>query len=400
MKEQFTSPKMGTASAPAPAPAPTPAAEDDKTTSISPVVMDKTQGGMEVVNLPPAAQATSGNRATIDLEKTASLGILMTDADLSRVNLAAQLVSETIEVDTVYLVAVSPSSSDNDQACVLLAAHGMPIPAPRLDPVLHSRALARAGGLLYQNPEKSELEEDDPGLPICADVDGESYHAGLLVPVHLSPVSPSGSASFNSTSPPNSAKTAVDSVSELGLGLVLVALTTDPKRVLGIEDLRYLESFGNVIGPMVQKCLKASIEAARKEKEEAQARDAVQAKEDKKGRRKTALKGLGLSKKRSKGDLKTSTAHAHPNAHLQRSPATERGNPTDNFGSNFDGASLLNAPTPSVGPASPDSAPAPAPTGALPTRPSEPIRSKSFAAPKSWRKSKGPEQIAVAVPAA
>ena len=64
-----------------------------------------------------------------------------------------------------------PPPSDEGYYTRVLVAHGLPDPLPVFDANLHLRALRSVGGLVYQNPARSE-EEDDVG-----------FRLGILLPL-------------------------------------------------------------------------------------------------------------------------------------------------------------------------------------------------------------------------
>ncbi|RPA89878.1 hypothetical protein L873DRAFT_1783462 [Choiromyces venosus 120613-1] len=103
---------------------------------------------------------------------------------LAESSFATSIIAQSLNYDFVYLLRVSPVTpqeprilpiepeyaGDNFHTKVLVA-HGLPSPLPVFDPNLHLRALRSAGGLVYQNPAKSQ-DEDDVG-----------FRSGILLPL-------------------------------------------------------------------------------------------------------------------------------------------------------------------------------------------------------------------------
>ncbi|OLL26772.1 hypothetical protein NEOLI_001740 [Neolecta irregularis DAH-3] len=84
---------------------------------------------------------------------------------LNALDIAVELVSQTLKLDLVYIVKVSPSR--NVCECSLLVSHGLSTPLPVFDPTLHLRALRSDNGLVYENPTNED----------------QVYKIGVLVPV-------------------------------------------------------------------------------------------------------------------------------------------------------------------------------------------------------------------------
>lgn len=102
-----------------------------------------------------------------------------------RMDTGTRLLAKALEVELTYLAAIdlaappplSSTSSGSDSGSAtggdsfrILAAHGLPSPAPAFDPALHLKALrAPEGGLVYKNPRHG--------------ASASSYSAGILIPV-------------------------------------------------------------------------------------------------------------------------------------------------------------------------------------------------------------------------
>ncbi|CAH7667915.1 hypothetical protein PPACK8108_LOCUS2357, partial [Phakopsora pachyrhizi] len=75
-------------------------------------------------------------------------------------DLATKLVSDTLDLSLVYLVAVAPPANSESGKTIIISGYNIPLPVPILDPELHLKALnAPEGGLLYQNPSLQEIKE-------------------------------------------------------------------------------------------------------------------------------------------------------------------------------------------------------------------------------------------------
>ncbi|PWN52589.1 hypothetical protein IE53DRAFT_367073 [Violaceomyces palustris] len=199
---------------------------------------------------------------SIDMRSISALGITMTRCDVGHLNFSAGLIADTLGMETVYYVAVDSIT----KSCVLLANHGMPHPTPKVEVALHRRALDSAEeGLVYQNAEKGELvSEGDSGLPVFGEGEGrQQYRVGILCPVEFESADvekTSGlSLSAETAHPPPNENAApgntryIPTKKSASIGFVLVAMTTNPKRVVGIEDLRYLQGFSTIIRALLKR---------------------------------------------------------------------------------------------------------------------------------------------------
>ncbi|MBW0464006.1 hypothetical protein O181_003721 [Austropuccinia psidii MF-1] len=134
-------------------------------------------------------------------------------------DLATQIVSNTLELSLVYLLAVVPHPDSAELGrTTIISAHNLPSPSPVFDAGLHLRALrSPEGGMLYQNPTPEEAEEaaltpkSATSTEIGSELKPEVYFSAVLVPI-------------GSERPKN------------GGGFVLAGFTSDPKRVFGAED--------------------------------------------------------------------------------------------------------------------------------------------------------------------
>lgn len=98
---------------------------------------------------------------------------------------AVTLLAQALNMSLVYLAAIdlAPSTSIAGQPAEpvlrLLAAEGLPDPAPAFDPALHIKALrAPEGGLLYRNP-RSGAADGTSGSQVAT----VGYASGILIPV-------------------------------------------------------------------------------------------------------------------------------------------------------------------------------------------------------------------------
>lgn len=103
---------------------------------------------------------------------------------MAEASFATSIIARSLNYDLVYLLRVSPIRRPemklyDDQTITpvdnmytkILVAHGLPDPLPTFDANLHLRALRSVGGLVYQNPAKSD-EDDDVG-----------FRLGILLPL-------------------------------------------------------------------------------------------------------------------------------------------------------------------------------------------------------------------------
>ncbi|ODQ50981.1 hypothetical protein SAICODRAFT_9310 [Saitoella complicata NRRL Y-17804] len=109
--------------------------------------------------------------------------------------LAVQLIAQTLRLDFVYILRISPQRNQANTSGAtsrggrggnnlivdaaagitteLLAEVGMPRPPPVFDGSLHLRALRSDGGLIYQNPDNDEGDNTDPA----------AFKVGILMPL-------------------------------------------------------------------------------------------------------------------------------------------------------------------------------------------------------------------------
>lgn len=166
--------------------------------------------------------------------KRASADAKMIEASLFRVREATQL-------DVAYIVAIK------DDAAQVIASAGSPIPPHvAMQAGFYSAALKQgAGYAVYQN----ELFDRAAHVELAGLVpsDGPQYSCALMVSLRSSAsqqASGSRSSSNGSGSQDGSAATTVSlsSLSNAGIDFVLVAASTQGRHVLGVEDLRFLQS--------------------------------------------------------------------------------------------------------------------------------------------------------------
>lgn len=139
-------------------------------------------------------------------------------------DLATKLVAETLDLSLVYLAAVRPHGDSNDLGqTIIISGYNIPLPVPVFDPGLHLRALRTLeGGLMYQNPNFEESREEGFHLnssgPASSDGGDHPFASAMLLAV-------------GSEAEPNSG------------GFVLAGYTSNPKRVLGAEDVTFMKQF-------------------------------------------------------------------------------------------------------------------------------------------------------------
>ncbi|KAN0065880.1 hypothetical protein ACQY0O_001011 [Thecaphora frezii] len=225
---------------------------------------DEVQLG-EPIAQPPDLLAASRepHSSPVDLREVASLGLEVTWSDISHVNYCASLIAEAVGFETVYVAAVTSP----EHCCTLIGSHGLTGPLTNLEAGVHLQALhSRDGGLIYEDRGRLGRSQSAEKVPIAR------YHAGILCPVYFRiPEAPDASVrgsdlstiletrparSSQDTIAPAAWRTSVVSTAAYpSIGFVLVALTKSRRRVVGIEDLRYLQGFADVIGALWRKCL-------------------------------------------------------------------------------------------------------------------------------------------------
>lgn len=138
-------------------------------------------------------------------------------------DMATKLISETLELSIVYLLAVGPGETPFHSYCtIILSSHDLPFPTPDFDPGLHLRVLHDSGGgLLYQNPDKKEVEE--AGLKMLG---SRLVASAILLRVGDEPEEGFG-------------------------GFVLGGVTRDEHRVFGEEDVVFLKQFAHELAAHV-----------------------------------------------------------------------------------------------------------------------------------------------------
>ncbi|EPQ31017.1 uncharacterized protein PFL1_01206 [Pseudozyma flocculosa PF-1] len=279
-----------------------------------------------------------------DPRKIAGLGLTATRRDIADIEFCTSIIADAIDLEVVYVVAVA-SPADR---CSLIGSHGLPGPIERLNPDLYLKALhAHEGGLVYENAAR--FETDLGGTDGTSD-DGDArrqdgkFQAAVFCPIFFN--LPDGRAAselstiFEGHTPPVSRDTPApvpSSTSNVAIrrcsilsteagasiGFVLAALTRSRRRVVGVEDLRYLQGFADVIGALWKKCLPsattpgpgeaadeaAGIAAARAQELSRKSRQPSYIAASKKAMRVTGdgltalMKGMHLSTSRSSSDL-------------------------------------------------------------------------------------------------
>jgi hypothetical protein len=219
----------------------------------------------------------------IDLEALAELGTLFTLEDTERLRSACETIAGIVDLDTVYLAAAKldePSTAEKPKpeapilspvlsparaaaangTCTLLAQHGLPAVWPRFETTLHARAFTRSHEpyVLFQNAcgkgVPTRPEDADLTLPRCATEKKTkpTFAAGAIVPIATDTQLRSKTHIFGEAQ--GSAPATV--------GYVLVALARNPRRALGVEDLRYLQSVTHLFEAPLEKSMLAAQTAA------------------------------------------------------------------------------------------------------------------------------------------
>ncbi|OAV89581.1 hypothetical protein PTTG_28646 [Puccinia triticina 1-1 BBBD Race 1] len=147
-------------------------------------------------------------------------------------DLATQLIGETLDLSLVYLTAVlPPRKSDESGRTMIISGHNIPIPVPVFDAGLHLRALREPdGSLLYQNPSSSEKTVLQPksSSPTVKEQRPNPYASAMIFAV--------GTEAYNDSG-----------------GFVLAGYTDDPKRVFGSEDASFMKKFADELSSHTSK---------------------------------------------------------------------------------------------------------------------------------------------------
>ncbi|PWW76847.1 hypothetical protein C7212DRAFT_351692 [Tuber magnatum] len=170
---------------------------------------------------------------------------------LAESSFATSIIARSLDYDFVYLLRVSPVASqeprilpfeqeyagDNFHTKVLVA-HGLPNPLPVFDANLHLRALRSVGGLVYQNPAKSQ-DEDDVG-----------FRSGILLPLLRDGIDNSPDEGYSSATTPIG-KGFQQSETTCTGGIVLAAFTRKDERgsrpPFTADEVRCLREFGEAM---------------------------------------------------------------------------------------------------------------------------------------------------------
>ncbi|CAZ86124.1 unnamed protein product [Tuber melanosporum] len=170
---------------------------------------------------------------------------------LAESSFATSIIARSLNYDFVYLLRVSPVTSqeprilpfeqeyagDNFHTKVLVA-HGLPNPLPVFDANLHLRALRSVGGLVYQNPAKSQ-DEDDVG-----------FSSGILLPLLRDGIDNSPDEGYSSATTTIGGGFQQSETTCTG-GIVLAAFTRkdegDHRPPFTADEVRCLREFGEAM---------------------------------------------------------------------------------------------------------------------------------------------------------
>jgi len=170
---------------------------------------------------------------------------------LAEPSFATSIIARSLNYDFVYLLRVSPVTSqepkilpfeqeyvgDNFHTKVLVA-HGLPNPLPVFDANLHLRALRSVGGLVYQNPAKSQ-DEDDVG-----------FRSGILLPLLRDGIDNNSDEGYSSATTATG-KGLQQSETACTGGIVLAAFTRKDERgslpPFTADEVRCLREFGEAM---------------------------------------------------------------------------------------------------------------------------------------------------------
>lgn len=179
-----------------------------------------------------AFEAVKGSLRHCTLDTTAWKGPM---PELKLVESALSQTRQCMQLDAAYIVALK------DDVAQVVASAGGPVPRQASAQAgLHSEVQTQeAGYVIYQN----ELL-DRPGhseLVALAPSGGPQYSCGIMISLPSLPSQSAGSASSSHDSQASPATTMV-SLPSSSVDFVLVVASTQPRHVLGVEDLRFLQS--------------------------------------------------------------------------------------------------------------------------------------------------------------
>ncbi|CUS07711.1 unnamed protein product [Tuber aestivum] len=170
---------------------------------------------------------------------------------LAEASFATSIIARSLDYDFVYLLRVSPVAPQEPRILPLeqeytgdnfhtkvLVAHGLPNPLPVFDANLHLRALRSAGGLVYQNPARSQ-DEDDVG-----------FRSGILLPLLRDGVDNGPDEGYSSATTPIGREFQQSETACTG-GIVLAAFTRkderDSRPPFTADEVRCLREFGEAM---------------------------------------------------------------------------------------------------------------------------------------------------------
>ena len=177
-----------------------------------------------------------------------SLGLLMTERDADLLKHFLHIVRSTLDMSAVYLAGVSmhaPGEAGSHRSYVI-AADGAEASHLQLDYASHVKAakdMPIDEGLVVQDLDRKAIRQGKGP----AKLDDRLFLAGFLIPIRCDSL--------------------VNQKTEPSAGFVLGALSLDPSKALGIEDLRYLQKFAMIFSGLLTRhaqALTAAVEDARK----------------------------------------------------------------------------------------------------------------------------------------
>ncbi|CAO1632661.1 unnamed protein product [Parajaminaea phylloscopi] len=212
--------------------------------------LDAVKASLSHIRQPTETSVTIAPERPVDFP---SVGVCFAAPDFARISDGLATIRHSMQLDIVALMGISGSGSGAEPAANrLIASSGEPLPLEHdCAPGLYSGVVAEAtpDWQTFQNSHFTKTQH--PSLPFRSRVSDESYTCGFVLPMSLSSASTNGSTTC---------ATCDDARADPHRHFALIVASTQARRVLGIEDLRFLQSISSSLQTALQRCLDASVD--------------------------------------------------------------------------------------------------------------------------------------------